>query len=116
MSEVNQKEAKHDNPIPEIRDGVALVDFNADWCHPCREQSPIVDKLSRKFRGKAFVLKMNVDHHPGPANSLGITSIPTLIVFKEGSEFQRFVGIQSENTLTNALEQALEQNAADDDN
>lgn len=93
--------------IAKIKNGVALIDFSADWCVPCREQRPIVERIADSYKGKAEVFDLNVDEHPDPAISLGITSIPTLIVFKNGSEFQRFIGIQKEETLISSLEAAL---------
>ena len=93
--------------ISKISEGVSLVDFNAEWCGPCKVQGPIVDTISKKFRGKAFVTKLDVDEHPDPAISFGITSIPTLIVFRNGNEVQRFIGIQSEEILTKTLEKEI---------
>ncbi|MFH2130909.1 MAG: thioredoxin domain-containing protein [bacterium] len=107
MVEEMNKQPDQGRQLPDIGDGVTLIDFNAAWCVPCREQGPIVEKIADKFRGKAFVYNLNVDDHPDPALSLGITSIPTLIVFKNGNECERFIGIQTEETLTRALEKAL---------
>lgn len=95
------------NGMSDIRDGITLIDFNAPWCEPCREQHPIIETLAERFRGRAFVFELNVDDHPEPATSLGITSIPTLIVFKHGNEFKRFIGIQTEEILAQSLEDAL---------
>lgn len=93
--------------LSDIGDGVTLIDFNAPWCSPCQEQRPIIELLADKFRDRALVYLLNVDDHRGPATSLGITSIPTSIIFKNGTEFQRFVGIQTEQTLSRSLEKAL---------
>lgn len=108
---IDTKVKKEDNNklMSEIRDGVTLIDFNAEWCVPCKEQKPIVDKLKSKYRGRAFVFDLDVDEHPDPALALGITSIPTLIVFKNGNEFQRFIGIQSEDILTQSLDRAIQE-------
>ena len=90
-----------------IGEGVALIDFDAPWCAPCRAQGPIIDKLARHYRGRAFVGKMNVQNNQETAAKLGIRSIPTLAVFKNGHELQRLVGLQPESALSAAIEQAL---------
>jgi len=90
-----------------IKDGVTLTDFNAPWCAPCRTQEPILEKLADQFQEKASVAAMNVDENQEVAIQLGIRSIPTLIIFKESKEVERFVGVQPEAVLTEALEKAL---------
>jgi len=92
-----------------IRHGVALVDFNAPWCAPCRAQHPIISELSEKFQGQAAVLEINVDENQQTAMHLGIASIPTLIIFKDGKEVTRFVGLQNEKSLSNAIRKILHQ-------
>jgi thioredoxin 1 len=91
-----------------IKGGVSLVDFNAPWCGPCRAQEPIIKQLSEQFTGKATVAEMNVDENQETAVSLGIQSIPTLALFKDGKEVKRFVGLQSSQTLIQALEEAID--------
>jgi len=90
-----------------IKDGVTLADFNAPWCAPCRTQEPILEKLADQFKEKASVAAMNVDQNQDVATQLGIRSIPTLIIFKDSEEIERFVGVQSEAVLSEALEKAL---------
>lgn len=92
-----------------IETGVSLVDFNAPWCGPCRAQEPIIQQLSEQFTGKAIIAEMNIDDNQETAVALGIQSIPTLAVFKNGKEVQRFVGLQSSKTLTQALEEIISQ-------
>jgi thioredoxin 1 len=86
-----------------IEDGVTLMDFNAPWCAPCRSQEPILKILAQNFEGKAMVASMNVDENRDIATRLGIMSIPTLVIFKNSKEIQRFVGLQPETTLSEAL-------------
>ncbi len=93
--------------ISRIEKGVILVDFNAPWCAPCRSQSPIIEKLAEKFRGQATVTAIDIDENREVALKLGIHSIPTLILFREGQEIKRFIGLQSEEALTQALEKVL---------
>ena len=92
-----------------IRQGVSLVDFNAPWCAPCRAQGPIIQALSEKFEGRAIIAEINVDENRETAAKLGIRSIPTLTLFKDGTETRRFVGLQSASTLEKAIEENLTQ-------
>ena len=84
-----------------------MVDFNAQWCAPCRIQKPIVDQLAKLYDGKASILEINVDKNQKSAMELGITSIPTLIIYKNGVEFQRFIGLQNAKVLSDAIDKAL---------
>jgi thioredoxin 1 len=67
-----------------IKSGVTLVDFYADRCGPCKALGPVMDSLSDSFDGKATVMKVNVDNHQEVAQQFRVTSIPTVIVFKDG--------------------------------
>lgn len=90
-----------------IEKGISLVDFNAPWCAPCRAQDPIIEQLAIRFEGKVLVAKLNINENREIAMKLGIQSIPALIIFKNGKEVQRLVGLQSEDTLFDALYQNL---------
>ena len=90
-----------------IQTGVTLVDFNAPWCAPCRVQKPIVDQLAKLYDGKASIMEMNVDGNQQSAMELGITSIPTLIIYKNGVEIERFIGLQNTEVLSDAIDKAL---------
>jgi len=100
---LNQRQLKN-----VIRSGVALIDFNAPWCAPCRVQKPILDKLANQYHGIVSIMELNVDEHRESAMAFGITSIPTLIIYKDGKEIERFVGLQSQDTLSKAIEDMLE--------
>ena len=96
-----------DNIKEKVSDGVALVDFYAEWCAPCRAQGPIIDELSNQYQGRAGVYKINIDTDRRAALMHGVASIPTLIVFKDGREVQRLVGLNSLADLSEAIEGAL---------
>ncbi|MFZ5569682.1 MAG: thioredoxin family protein [Thermodesulfobacteriota bacterium] len=87
--------------------GVALIDYNAPWCAPCRLQEPILKELAVQFEGKVPIAAINVDELPKLAADLGIQSIPTLIIYKNSKEIQRFVGIQAQNVLAETLSRAM---------
>ncbi len=98
----SQKEFDHT-----IMDGVSIIDFNAHWCRPCRTQEPIIEALNAAYKGKVTVAKVNIDENQMIAMDLGIQSIPTIIIFKEGREIDRFIGFQAAETLENALKNTL---------
>ena len=90
-----------------IEKGVVLVDFWAPWCGPCRMQGPIVERVAETLGDKAVISKINVDEEQAPAQKFSVTSIPTLIVFKDGLVAKQFVGVQSEDVLVSTIEDLL---------
>jgi thioredoxin 1 len=70
-----------------------LVDFWAAWCGPCRAIGPTVESIAEKYQGRAKVVKVNVDENVATPASLGIRGIPTLILFRDGKEAERVVGV-----------------------
>lgn len=90
-----------------VNSGVILVDFESPWCRPCRDQKPIIETLARRFKGEARIIELNIDDNRQFAIQLGITSIPTLIIFKNGRELQRFVGLQPAEVLSKAIAEVL---------
>jgi thioredoxin 1 len=87
--------------------GVSLVDFWAVWCGPCRMIAPLVEELAGEYAGKANIAKVDVDEAPGLAEKFGVSSIPTLLVLKNGQEVKRFVGVTKKQDLTAAIDAAL---------
>lgn len=88
-------------------DGVALVDFWAPWCGPCRLIGPIIEELAGEYDGKAKIVKLNVDDNPQTAGRFGIQSIPTLLLFNNGEVVDTIVGLQSKKALADKLDSAL---------
>ncbi|MBO0798798.1 MAG: thioredoxin [Blastocatellia bacterium] len=86
-----------------------LVDFWAAWCAPCRMIAPTVESLAEKFQGKARVVKLNVDDNVVVSSNYGIKGIPTLVLFRDGKEAERVVGVPSnaKDYLTQMLERHL---------
>ncbi len=84
-----------------------LMDFFADWCGPCRTQTPIIEALEKDFQNLVEFKKVNVDKESEMASKYGIFVVPTLVVEKEGKELNRWMGVTSREELTKALNDAL---------
>ena len=90
-----------------IAHGVTLVDFYADWCGPCRMIAPIIEELSTEFAGKAKIAKLDIEKAQEVASEFQVTSIPTIILFKDGNEVKRIVGLRDKDTLKSLVASAL---------
>lgn len=99
----------NDNFNKEVKesDKVVLVDFYADWCGPCKMMSPIIDKIAEEIGEQAKICKLNVDDAQDIAFEYNVMSIPTLIIFKNGTVFDKLVGLQSKTDLIENLKRAL---------
>lgn len=106
MSE-NLKELNDDTYEQHIQSGVVLLDFWAPWCGPCQMLSPVLEQVAGDLAGKAMVAKISIDDSPFSAQALGVTSIPTLLVLKDGKEVKRLAGMQQRKALVKAVEEAL---------
>lgn len=83
-------------------DKTVVLDFYADWCGPCKMQSPIIDKLSEEI-STIKVGKINVDNNPNIAVKYGIMSIPTILIIKNGEVKNQFVGLTGENKIKESI-------------
>lgn len=84
-----------------------MVDFWAEWCGPCRAVSPILDQIATEYADKIDIVKLNVDENPNTAMEFGITSIPTMKVFKGGEVVKTVVGAKPKPALEAELSEFL---------
>jgi thioredoxin 1 len=100
-------EIDDENFQAEVSKGVVLVDFSAEWCGPCRALGPILDEVAETMKGKASIVKVDIDTNQASTVKYGVTSVPTLILFKDGEEKQRVVGVKDTDTLVEMINAEL---------
>jgi putative thioredoxin len=91
-----------------------LVDFWAAWCGPCKQLTPILEKVVRSYAGKVRLVKINVDEHPGIAGQLRIQSLPTVYAFRDGRPLDGFMGGQPESAIREFVDRLLGAETEDD--
>ncbi len=106
MSEVILNDANFEAEVLK-HEGPVMVDFWATWCGPCRMLGPVVEELAGEYAGKVKVCKLNVDEAPDTSSKYRITSIPTIIFFKNGEIAGQTVGLQSKSALQEKLNALL---------
>lgn len=84
-------------------DTPVLIDFYAEWCQPCKAQSPILHELARELQGKLRVVKIDVDKNPEISNRFQVRSVPTLMLFRNGDLIWRNSGVASKQQLTDVV-------------
>lgn len=89
-----------------IASGVVLVDFFATWCGPCKMLSPVIEEIGAECDGSFSVYKVDIDEAEDVVMDLEIMSVPTLIVFKDGEEVQRMIGVQPKPVILDAVKGA----------
>ena len=95
---VNLTEQTFDEALA-ANQGLAMVDFWAEWCGPCRAIAPVLEELVQASEGRVALMKVNVDENPGLAARYGIRSIPTILFVKDGAVVERAVGAVSKAVL-----------------
>lgn len=89
---------------PQVRSGITLVDFWAPWCGPCKMVAPILNDLAEVVENDVTIGKVNVDHNQPLAGKYKVRNIPTLVMFKDGKEVSRYVGVKSKKFLLKEIE------------
>jgi thioredoxin 1 len=84
-----------------------VVDFWAEWCPPCKIIAPLIDELAKEYEGRVAIGKFNTDENPMTPGQYNIMSIPTVMIFKNGTPIQVMVGAQSKQTYQAEIEKAL---------
>jgi thioredoxin 1 len=97
LTDANFEETIKKNPL-------ALVDFWAGWCGPCRALAPTIQELANDYAGKVLVAKLNVDENPQIAEKFQVFSIPTVVLLKDGCEVDRIVGLCPKKNFDAALQ------------
>lgn len=89
----------------QIKTGLTLVDFWAEWCMPCKMMVPILNSVAEEVKGGTTIGKINIEQHQSVAAKYNVRSIPTLILFKNGKEHKRYVGVKTKEFLVNQINQ-----------
>lgn len=97
-SNFEEEVSKSDLPV--------LVDFWAPWCGPCKMAGPVIDELAEEYKGKVKIGKLNVDENQEQAQKIGVMSIPTVVLFKNGEEVERKIGFAGKDGYIELLKKA----------
>ena len=100
VNDSNFKEEVLDAALP------VMVDFYADWCGPCKMMAPVMEELAKEYEGRAKFVKVNVDESPETSDKYNIMSIPTFILFRNGTVAHTEIGAVGKGVLTGIIDQA----------
>ena len=106
MSE-NFLELNESNFSKETQTGVILVDFFAKWCGPCKMLAPVLEEVAGNLDGKAKIGKIDIDKEIKLATQFQVTSVPTLVLFKDGKEIDRIIGLRDAKALEDFIKKAV---------
>ncbi|MFA6567600.1 MAG: thioredoxin [Victivallales bacterium] len=101
------KHLNSDNFDSETSKGVALIDFWAEWCGPCKMLGPVLEEVVKEVGNDAVIAKINVDEAQELAMKFAVRSIPAIFILKDGKTVQQLIGVQSKQVLVNAVKEAL---------
>jgi thioredoxin 1 len=87
----------------EIQNGLTLVDFHANWCGPCRMLAPVLEQVAKDVEGEASIGKVDIDTEQQTATHFQITSVPTMILFKNGKEVARLIGLKNADAIKDLI-------------
>ena len=83
--------------------GVVLVDFGAEWCHPCKQLDPVVEELADEWDGRIRVMKLDIDNNVNSTMKYQVMGVPTLILFKDGEPVERLTGFMPKKKILDKL-------------
>jgi thioredoxin 1 len=101
------KELSDANFQAQVKNGVTLVDFWAPWCMPCKMMAPVLNETAEELGNSAKIGKLDVDSNRAASAKYGVRSIPTLILFKNGKEVNRFVGVKTKDFLLKEIKKVV---------
>lgn len=90
-----------------IKSGVTLVDFYADWCGPCRMLTPVLEEVATEMKGKVEFAKLDIEQNQKVAGLYQVTSVPTMVLFKDGKEVNRLIGLRDAEGIKRFLSSAV---------
>lgn len=99
----NIKVLTESNFSANIKSGLILVDFYADWCRPCKMMKPILEEVAGEYKTKITIASLNTDNNPALSQKYNISGIPCMILFKDGKEVKRIVGYHDKAQLLEKL-------------
>ena len=104
MEILNTNTKEFDNTLKSNQ--VVLVDFYATWCGPCKMLSPILEEVAEELPQNAVIAKLDIDESLDTAKDFGVMSVPTMIIFKDGKEVERLVGLRQKAQILEAIKNA----------